>query len=303
VSAIEGSVRPAPLKAWWLAIRPRTLTAGSVPVAVGTGLAYAHGKAAWLPAVAALVGALLIQIGTNLGNDYHDHKSGADGPDRLGPERASAQGWIDPSSVLAGALVCFGAAILLGIYLVAVGGWPVVAIGLTSVLAGYAYTGGPYPLGYHGLGDLFVLVFFGAVAVLGTYYVQALTVVPAGWLAAIPVGGLGTAILVVNNLRDLRSDARAGKRTLIVRFGERFGRAEYATMLLASFATPPALLALGWAGPAVLLPLVSLPLAIGPWRLVRTAAGAPLNAALAGTAKLQLVFGLLFAIGLAWSAR
>lgn len=281
-----------------MAIRPKTLTAALVPVSVGTGLAFGAGVGRWLPALAALLGALLIQIGTNLTNDYYDFKKGADTEERLGPVRVTQSGLISPRTVLASALGCFGLAILTGIYLVWIGGWPIVAIGLTSVLCGYAYTGGPLPLAYHGLGDIFVFVFFGLVAVTGTYYVQALTVSPAAWWAAVPVGALGTALLVVNNLRDAHTDVKANKRTLVVRLGTGAGKAEYLVLLAASYATPFILFGLGLASAWVLLALLSVPLAVGPLKLVLKAQGAALNAALGGTARLQLVFGLLFAVGL-----
>jgi 1,4-dihydroxy-2-naphthoate polyprenyltransferase len=298
-SAMGAEGRPRPtLKAWLMAVRPKTLTAALVPVAVGTGLAFGAGVGRWLPALAALVGALLIQIGTNLTNDYYDFKKGADTAERLGPVRVTQSGLIAPGTVLAAALACFGLAILSGTYLVWVGGWPIVAIGLTSVLCGYAYTGGPFPLAYHGLGDVFVFVFFGLVAVAGTYYVQALTVSPAAWWAAVPVGSLGTALLVVNNLRDAHTDAKAGKRTLIVRLGTGAGKAEYLALLAAAYATPIVLFGRGMASAWVFLALLSAPLAVGPLRLVLGAQGAALNAALGGTARLQLVFGLLFALGL-----
>jgi 1,4-dihydroxy-2-naphthoate octaprenyltransferase len=297
VAGAPGQPRPT-LKTWVMAIRPKTLTAALVPVAVGTGLAFGAGVGRWLPALAALLGALLIQIGTNLTNDYYDFKKGADTEERLGPVRVTQSGLISPRTVLASALGCFGLAILTGIYLVWIGGWPLVAIGLTSVLCGYAYTGGPLPLAYHGLGDIFVFVFFGLVAVTGTYYVQALTVSPAAWWAAVPVGSLGTALLVVNNLRDAHTDVKANKRTLVVRLGTGAGKAEYLVLLAASFATPFILFGLGLASAWVFLALLSVPLAVGPLKLVLKAQGAALNAALGGTARLQLVFGLLFAVGL-----
>ncbi|WP_224366518.1 1,4-dihydroxy-2-naphthoate polyprenyltransferase [Hyalangium versicolor] len=294
-----GEARPRPsLKVWLMAVRPKTLTASLVPVAVGTGLAFGEQVGRWLPAIAALVGALLIQIGTNFTNDYYDFKKGADTEERLGPVRVTQSGLIAPSTVLAGAMACFGLAILSGSYLVWVGGWPIVIIGLSSVLCGYAYTGGPAPLAYHGLGDVFVFVFFGLVAVMGTYYVQALTVSSAAWLAAIPVGALGTALLVVNNLRDAKTDVKANKRTLIVRFGTGAGKAEYIVLLVASYATPFILYTFGLSSAWVFLSLLSAPLAVGPLRLVLGAEGAALNPALGGTARLQLVFGLLFALGL-----
>ena len=300
MNAIAPAVEaPRPtLKTWLMAARPKTLTAALVPVMVGTALAFGLGVGRWLPAVAALVGAMLIQIGTNLTNDYYDFKKGADTEERLGPKRVTQSGLIAPGTVLASALLCFGLAVVVGIYLVVVGGWPIVAIGLASVLAGYAYTGGPFPLAYNGLGDVFVFVFFGLVAVPGTFYVQALTVGPAAWWAAIPVGAVGTAILVVNNLRDETTDTKANKRTLVVRFGSTAGKAEYVALLVAAYATPVVMWGLGLASPWVLLALLSAPVAVAPLKLVMGAKGAELNPALGGTAKLQLVFGLLFSVGL-----
>jgi 1,4-dihydroxy-2-naphthoate octaprenyltransferase len=281
-----------------MAARPKTLTAALVPVMVGTALAYGLGVGRWLPALAALVGAMLIQVGTNLTNDYYDFKKGADTEERLGPKRVTQSGLIAPSTVLASALLCFGLAVVTGIYLVVVGGWPIVAIGLASVLSGYAYTGGPFPLAYNGLGDVFVFVFFGLVAVPGTFYVQTLTVGPAAWWAAIPVGAIGTALLVVNNLRDETTDTKANKRTLVVRLGSTAGKAEYVLLLIAAYATPLAMWGLGLASPWVLLALLSAPVAVPPLKLVLGAKGAALNPALGGTARLQLVFGLLFSVGL-----
>lgn len=300
MNAIAPAVEaPRPtLKTWLMAARPKTLTAALVPVMVGTALAYGLGVGRWLPALAALVGAMFIQIGTNFTNDYYDFKKGADTAERLGPTRVTQSGLISPGTVLAGAMLCFGLAVLTGIYLVGVGGWPIVVIGLASVLSGYAYTGGPFPLGYNGLGDLFVFVFFGLVAVPGTFYVQALSVGPEAWWAAIPVGAIGTALLVVNNLRDASTDVKAGKRTLVVRFGTTMGKAEYVLLLVAAYATPLAMWGLGLASPWVLLALLSVPVAVPPLKLVLGAEGAALNPALGGTARLQLVFGVLFSVGL-----
>jgi 1,4-dihydroxy-2-naphthoate octaprenyltransferase len=286
-------------RVWIQAIRPKTLTAAVVPVLVGTGLAYAHGGARLAPALAALVGALLIQIGTNLTNDYYDFKKGADTAARLGPPRVTQQGLIPPGHVLTAALGAFALALLVGLYLTWVGGWPILVIGVASVLSGYAYTGGPFPLGYHGLGDVFVLVFFGFVAVGGTYFVQTGSVTPAVWLAGLPVGALGTALLAVNNLRDVDTDVTAGKRTLAVRFGRSFARGEYGTLLVVAFAAPALMKALGLAGTEALLSWLAAPLALGPLRGVMNEQGVALNVALHGTARLQLGFGCLFALGLA----
>lgn len=300
LSPSSAPTRPS-LKTWILAIRPKTLTAAVVPVAVGTALAYSTGALKWLPALAALLGAVLIQIGTNFTNDYYDFKKGADTAERLGPKRVTQSGLIAPGVVLAGALVSFALAVVFGVYLVFIGGWPVVLIGVLSVLSGYAYTGGPFPLAYHGLGDLFVFVFFGLVAVTGTYYVQALSWPLVAAVAAVPVGAIGTALLVVNNLRDASTDVKAGKRTLIVRFGRRAGQAEYVALLALSFLTPWALWLSGLTGPWVLLSMLSAPAVVRPLQRVRREHGAALNPALGETARLQLVFGILFALGLCFS--
>lgn len=290
--------RPGRAQAWFFAARPRTLVAGAVPVAVGSAVAWREGQFKPLPALAALVGALLIQIGTNLANDYFDFKKGADNADRLGPPRATQQGWLTPEAVLRGSLTCFAAAFLVGLYLVSVSGWPLLVIGLTSLLAGYAYTGGPFPLAYNGLGDLFVLVFFGFVAVCGTYFVHTQHVDLTVTLAAIPVGLLGVALLAVNNTRDEKTDALAGKKTLVVRFGRSFGQAEYVTCVVLSALVPALLFLLGRASPWVWLSWLALPLALAPIRLLFREQGAVLNQALAATARFQLVFGVLFAVGL-----
>ena len=206
---------------WIAAARPKTLPAAVVPVVVGTACAAASGGAAWAPACAALGGAIAIQIGTNFANDVFDAERGADGPDRVGPTRAVAAGLIAPRAMKHAMIAAFAVAIAFGIYLASIGGWPIVAIGIASIAAGIAYTGGPFPLGYHGLGDVFVLAFFGFVAVCGTAFVELGRVPALAIGAAIPIGALATAILVVNNVRDRASDARAGKRTLAVRFGRR----------------------------------------------------------------------------------
>lgn len=297
MSAALSAPRSA-LSAWLLATRPKTLVAGVVPVAVGSALALRDGAfVAWV-AGAALVGALLIQVGTNFANDYYDHLRGADTADRLGPPRATQQGWLAPRAVLAGAAVCFAAAMLVGVWLVIAGGLPLLVVGLLSIAAGYAYTGGPWPLGYHGLGDAFVLVFFGLVAVGGTYFAQAHHLTAPVLVAGVAVGALGVALLAVNNVRDQRTDAAAGKRTLVVRFGAGFGKAEYVAML-ALAALVPVVLWLAGRPAWVLLPLAAAPLAVAPLRVLFTRTGAALNEALAGTARLQLAYGVLLAVGLA----
>jgi len=291
---VKGEIRN-----WGLAVRPKTLPAAVAPVVVGTALAYRDGALKLLPALAALVAALLIQIGTNLANDYFDYVKGADVPERKGPLRVAQAGLIPLERLRLGTLLTFALAAAVGLYLVAVGGWPILAIGIASILAAVAYSGGPYPLGYHGLGDLFVFLFFGLIAVGGTYYVQALDFGLRVLLAAVPVGALTTAILVVNNLRDIETDRQTGKRTLAVMIGDRATRLEYALLLGVAYAVPTLLWRAGALSPWALLPWATFPLA---WRLVRTLSqandGPTLNAALAGTAQLDLLFSLLFAVGL-----
>jgi 1,4-dihydroxy-2-naphthoate polyprenyltransferase len=291
---------PGSLRAWILAIRPATLTVGLSPVLVGAAVASSLGEPRILAIAAALLGAIFLQIGSNLANDVFDHEKGADGPDRLGPVRVTQAGLLSPSAVRVGMGVAFALAMATGIYLTNVAGWPIVAIGLASIASAIAYTGGPYPLGYHGLGDVFVFVFFGLVAVCGTAFVATGGVPVLAWFAAVPVGSIATCVLVVNNVRDRETDVRAGKRTLAVRFGRRFGVAEYALLLVAAYAVPVVLFATRRCGALVLLPLLTLPIAA---RLALTVArrtdGPTLNSALASTARLLLFFSVLFAAGLA----
>jgi 1,4-dihydroxy-2-naphthoate octaprenyltransferase len=283
---------------WISAARPRTLPAAVVPVAVGTACAHAAGGVAWGPALAALGGALAIQIGTNFANDAFDGERGADGPDRIGPVRAVGAGLVTPAAMKRAMIAAFAVACAFGLYLVAVGGWPIAAIGIASIAAGIAYTGGPYPLGYHGLGDVAVFACFGLVAVCGTTYVAGGSVPALAIAAALPVGALATAILVVNNLRDRTSDARVGKRTLAVRLGRRGALVEYAALVALAYAAPIGLAVCGRA-PARVLPLASLPLAVYELRALAAATTGPeYNRCLAGTARLLLVHGLLLAAGL-----
>lgn len=295
----QTSAAPGSVRAWILASRPATLTAAFVPVAVGTACAYAVGALRWDTALAALLGAFGIQIGTNFANDVFDAEKGADTEERLGPVRAVSAGLLDARAMRIGMIAAFAFATACGVYLTWTAGWPVIAIGVASVLSGIAYTGGPYPLGYHGLGDVFVMAFFGFVAVCGTALVQVGDVPAIAWWASVPVGALATAILVVNNLRDRHTDIKAGKRTLAVRFGRTGAEAEYGLLVLVSYAVPVAMFTRGDAGAAVLAPLITLPFALRLLGEVRSREGAPLNATLAGTAKLLLAFGVLFAIGIA----
>ena len=294
-------------QAWWLAIRPKTLPAAVGPVLVGIGLAVGDGVFSLLPALAALTGALLLQIASNLANDYYDFVKGYDQADRTGPTRVAASGLISLRELKLGLAVVLALAALVGAYLIWVGGLPILIIGVAGMISAVIYSGGPFPLSANGLGDLFVFVFFGLAAVVGTYYVQALTVTPAAWIAAIAPGTLITAILVVNNLRDIDTDARANKRTLAVRLGRAGARGEYTLLLLLAYLTPAAILAVSALGGTVrpvdllaLLPWLTLPKALRLRGVIYSGVEGPvLNKTLAGTAQLSLWFSALFAVGLA----
>ena len=286
-------------RAWLLAIRPKTLPAAVSPVVVGVALARSDGAFSLLPALAALVAALLLQIGTNLANDYFDYVKGVDIEGRKGPLRAAQSGLLSLPALQAGIVVTFAAAAAVGLYLVAIGGWPILVLGAAALLSAVAYTGGPFPIGYYGLGDLFVFVFFGLAGVCGTYYVQALALTPAAVLAGAAVGALTTAILVVNNLRDIETDRQTGKRSLAVVLGPGATRLEYLLLLILAYAIPVVLWSTGQSAVWVLLPWLTAPLALRLYRRIgQTTAGKALNKALAGTANLDLAFSALFALGL-----
>jgi len=286
--------------AWWLAIRPKTLTVSLVPVLVGGAVAWAQNhEFHWLPALIALLAAVLIQIGTNLHNDVSDFERGADTPERLGPPRATAMGWLPAAAVRRGAWIAFGLAFNFGVYLAWYGGWPIVAIGLASLLAGWAYTGGPRPIAYMPLGEVFVCLFFGLAAVGGSYYLQTLSIDEAALLAGAIVGLLAAGVITVNNYRDLDSDARAGKYTLAVFLGRRGAHIVYAVEMLLPFALLPLLAALTGRGAWLALPLLALPPVLRQvGRFRRETPGPVFNELLARTAKLQFVFGLLLAVAL-----
>ncbi len=286
------------LNVWLLAVRPKTLGAALAPIMIGTTVAFTEGKEHAGAALAALLGALLIQIGTNFSNDYFDFIKGADTEERLGPVRATQAGLVTPQAMLKNCVLVFGLAILVGIYLVYRGGWPIVIIGILSIASGILYTGGPMPLGYLGLGDLFVLIFFGPVAVGGTYYVQSLEISEVVILAGFGPGLLATALLAVNNLRDEPTDKKVGKRTLAVRFGPGFVRAEY----LAAFALAlilPFVLALRtdahWF--ACLSALIIIPGGSAIRQITSGVKGIELNETLAVTGKLIIIYSVLFSLG------
>ncbi len=286
------------LHAWLLASRPRTLPAAVAPVVVGARLAIQAGAVNPSAALAALCSAVMIQIGSNFANDLGDFRRGADTADRVGPTRVTTAGLLTPGQVQAGMAAVFGLAALAGLYLIARGGWPILLAGVLSILAAILYTIGPAPFGYYGLGDLGTFVFFGLIAVTGTYYVQAHAVTPAAWLAAVAMGCLVTAILVVNNIRDADTDRAAGKRTIAVLLGRRGARIEYLALLALAYAVPFVF----WLGlgmrPWVLAPLLTLPLAARQVRAVLTVLGPGLNKTLAGTAQLAVWYALAFAAGM-----
>lgn len=294
--------RPGSPRAWLLACRPQTLVVGVVPVLLGAVLAHHQGGVRGLAVLAALLGAVWIQIGTNLANDVFDYEKGADTAARLGPLRVTQAGLIPPAAMRRGMWLCFALALLCGVYLTAVAGPIIVAIGLVSIASGIAYTGGPYPLGYNGLGDVFVFVFFGPVAVCGTVFVASgsdAALSPLTFIASLPAAAIATAVLVVNNVRDHATDVAAGKRTLVVRLGRRFGVAEYFALIALAYAVPPLLVLARLLPATALLPLLSAPLAVPLLRTVALAADGPrLNRTLAKTAQLLLIYGLLFGLGI-----
>jgi 1,4-dihydroxy-2-naphthoate octaprenyltransferase len=286
------------LRIWLMAARVRTLPASIAPVLVGTSLAVQRGVFRPGAFAAALLGSILIQVGTNLANDYSDARRGADAEDRVGPVRVTAGGLVPPRQVLIATYVTFGLAVLCGLYLVFVAGIELLIVGIASIAAGVLYTGGPKPYGYEGLGEVFVFLFFGVVAVAGSAFAQLESWPWQAFVLAVPVGLLAAAILVVNNVRDMDSDRRAGKRTLAVRLGRERGRLIYALMVYGAYVVAPLPWLAGSLSPWLLAPWLTLPLAL---RLVRTARehadGPTLNEVLAQTGMLQLAFCLLLSAG------
>jgi len=284
--------------AWMLAIRPRTLPAAAAGVAMGAALAWRDGYFRLDAVLVCLLTALLLQIGSNLANDVFDFERGTDTAERLGPTRVTQAGMLTPKQVKIGMAVVFGLSAIIGLYLAWLGGWVIIILGVAAIISAIAYTGGPFPIGYHGLGDIFVFIFFGLASVAGTYYIQAGTVTSAVWWMTIPPGMIITAILVVNNLRDIENDRKGGKHTMAVRLGEKGTKVEYiASMGIAYFVLIP----VAWSDLIpwfALLAWLSLPLAYQATRVVLTQRGRPLNMALAKTGQTALAFSLLFWVGL-----
>lgn len=300
-AAVRRGGRPA---LWWRAARPYSLTASVTPVLLGTAAAARDGHFAALIFLAALGGAAAIQAGTNMTNDYYDYVRGVDTGESIGPGGLIQHGLLSPRAVLAGGLALFAAGSALGLWLAAVAGWPVLAAGVLSVLAGYAYTGGPLPLGYVGLGDLVVFVFMGPVIVLGAYFVQARGLGPTAWWLSLPMAALVTAVLVVNNLRDIDGDRRSGKRTMATLIGPRATRAEYTLLVVLTYAAVIAGVAVGASPPLCLAALLTAPAAVSLCRrLARDSDPVALSLALRGTAQLHQRTGVLLAAALLLSRR
>jgi 1,4-dihydroxy-2-naphthoate octaprenyltransferase len=285
------------LQAWMLAIRPKTLPAGAVPVLLGSALAAATGRFRLLPALVALICALGIQVATNFINEIYDYRKGADTAERLGPTRTVAAGIISEKIMIQVSIALLGTVFLLGLYLVYTAGWPIFIIGMLSLLFAWAYTGGPYPIAYSGLGDVFVFIFFGLVAVGGTYYVQALNITLPVLIAAVAPGSFSVNILLVNNIRDITTDRKVGKMTLPARIGGEWARRLYIALTVLAYLVPAILLLYGYS-PWGLLSFLSLPLAYRMIKVLYVSEGRELNNVLAGTGKLMTFHGILLSAGL-----
>jgi 1,4-dihydroxy-2-naphthoate polyprenyltransferase len=286
------------LDCWILASRPKTLLAAVVPVTVGSALAAYNGSFNPIASLFALLCSVLIQVGTNFTNDLYDFLKGTDKRERSGPKRALASGWLSVNEMKIGVILTFGLAFSLGMYLVIIGGLPILIIGILSIAAGFAYTAGPFPLAYNGLGDIFVFLFFGLVGTTGTYYVQALEVTPLVFWSSIPVGALITNILVVNNYRDTDEDRLAGKKTLAVLLGKNFTRIQYIFFMIISYLTPLVVYFTYKQEIWVFLPILTFPISFNLVKMIYTLEGKKLNKTLELTAKLSLIYGILFALGI-----
>ncbi|MEZ6186236.1 MAG: 1,4-dihydroxy-2-naphthoate polyprenyltransferase [Planctomycetota bacterium] len=297
MSAPVALPRPSPLKAWLAALRLPTLLVGAAPVGVGSALAADQGRFLPQAALAALGVALGLQVASNLVNDVADHQKGADTEARLGPPRAVAQGWLSPGQVWAGAACAVALATACGVYLSTLAGWELLAVGGVAILSAIAYTAGPLPLAYHGLGELFVFLFFGLVATAGTTYAMLGELTPGALVAGAALGAIASAVLVVNNLRDVEEDTRSNKRTLAVRLGAPAARVEYVALVALPFGLLGMGVALGWFGPWALLALGALPLAAWRAHVLWRARGRALNPLLGQTAQLEVAFAALLAVG------
>lgn len=286
------------IKIWIDAARPKTLWAAIAPVIIGTAMAYSEEQFHLLAAVATLLAAILIQIGTNYANDYFDFSHGADNEKRLGPIRATSSGLVKPHQMKFAFVLIFFIAFMIGIYLIWRSGWPILIIGILSILFGLLYTSGPYPLGYTGIADIFVIVFFGPVAVGGTYYIQSLNITSSVLLAGLSPGLISTAILTVNNLRDIKSDAESGKKTLAVRFGSQFAKLEYLLMILIACLIPLIIFMFNPIHPYSVLSILVIIFALPAIKKVfNCKVLSELNHTLAYTGRILFLYSLIFSIG------
>ncbi len=292
----------SPLQVWVLAARPKTLPAAVAPVIAGTAVAYHEGGQQWLYAVLAMITALLLQIAANFANDALDFKRGADTAERLGPTRVTASGLITADGVIRATMFTLILAVITGLPLAIRGGWPIFALGIAAIICAVAYTGGPWPLAYLGLGEVFVFLFFGLAAVTGTAYIQTKEVTALALVTAIPVGALAVGILIINNLRDIDTDRVAGKRTLAVRLGKRNTQLEYGLMLIIAAATPVVMWAVGWLDFWVVITLMWWPFGVSLWNQVTTRTGRALNPTLGNTGRGLLIYSLALSAALVLSA-
>ncbi|RJP68102.1 MAG: 1,4-dihydroxy-2-naphthoate polyprenyltransferase [Ignavibacteriales bacterium] len=296
---LEANVHtPTKIESWLLASRPKTLPAAIVPVLIGSALAYSDGSFQVFTAIITLICSLLIQIATNFTNDLYDFLKGTDKKDRSGPTRVVTAGLITPTEMKYGVILTFGLSFILGLYLVSIGGWLILLIGVISILAGFAYTAGPYPLAYNGLGDIFVFIFFGLIGTVGTYYVQTQQISPLAFWSSIPVGALITNILVVNNYRDTDEDRLSGKRTLSVIFGKRFARLQYVFFMIISYLILVVVYFTFKQEVWIFLPVLTFPVSLKLIKMIYTLEGKELNSTLALTAKLSAMYAVLFSIGI-----
>lgn len=286
------------LNSWILATRPKTLPAAVTPVIVGIAIALHYNKFNFGASIIALLCSLLFQIGANLVNDLFDYLHGTDKKERTGPQRVVASGLISVSEMKRGIIIVFSLSFLLGLYLVYIGGWFILLIGILSIITAIAYTAGPFPLAYHALGDVAVFIFFGLAGTIGTYYVNAHEISPFSFWASIPVGALITNILVVNNYRDMEEDKLSGKKTLAVVFGEKFTKIQYIILLITSYLILLIIYFAFYKEIFVFLPFLSLPVAVKLINMIFTYKGKELNKTLELTAKLSIFYGILFAAGI-----
>lgn len=283
---------------WIEAARPKTLWASIAPVIIGTAMAFSDGQLDFIVGVLTMISAVMIQVGTNFANDYYDFFKGADTAERIGPTRATGSGRVKPETMKKAFILAFSISVISGLYLIHRGGWPILIIGTASILFGILYTGGPFPLGYKGLAEIFVLIFFGPVAVGGAYYLQTLEINMVVVLAGLSPGLISTALLTVNNLRDIHTDEKAGKRTLAVRFGPIFARIEYFLSILVACSMPLILLIVDPGHPYSLAAILVIILAGPPLKSVLfDEISSELNRALASTGKILLFYSLVFSLG------